>query len=474
MDWVLYTPGGHFDASEAGRDLVRLRLGDRGHALEQFDGTALYDFELTDHLRDGRPLVPARLDPPPPLVIDPPRRDDPAAAPGPPEDLPGCGRFQGRPPLSQRRADPRRPGGYPTAAPGAVRRAGPPAPGYEPDLRDGQPRRCLRQPVPGTRISYEGAVEAGRLHVLALGVGNYEREKLNFAKRDAERLSEVLHLRGLARGQQRGKSVLLTDDQVNARNVSRAFTELSREVKGHPQDTVVLFLAGHTGVFDNERFCLLLPRYPFPKEAPLMVAARSANPPIAPGAKVQPDDLLPYSTLAVNLMRLDALNRLVIVNACQAEAILADPQVDAIRKWMEIGSRRARTSYLMAARRGEPALEVEPLGHGLFTYTLLRGMREIPARDEPPEIARLGLRPDADYNGDGVITTAELDRYVKATLPPIADLFPDLVVKRTAVVNRPGTPPPAATNRLDQALRLQTTQTSIPLIRLDHGPSAAR
>ena len=65
-----------------------------------------------------------------------------------------------------------------------------------------------------------------------------------------------------------------------------AFTELGREVRGRPQDTVVLFLAGHTGVFDNERFCLLLPKYPFPADAPLMVAVRGTNPPLAPGAKV--------------------------------------------------------------------------------------------------------------------------------------------------------------------------------------------
>jgi WD40 repeat protein len=474
LDWVLYTPDGHFDASPAGRDLVRFRMGDRGHALEQFDGTALYSFDLTDHLREGRPLVPARLDPPPPLAIDPPAQDDPTVP-------------QTRLRISLGAADFRDVRLYHNGVPipSGLEETAPPLPEqfdvrvrllpginrfYVMASRDG----AFDSRSAEVEIPYEGAMEPGRLHVIALGVGNYDREKLNFAKRDAERLSEVLHLRGLARGQERGKSILLTDERVNAREVTRAFNDIGREVKGHPQDTVVLFLAGHTGVFENERFCLLLHKYPFPPGAPLMVAARDANPPIAPGAKVSPDDLLPYSTLAVNLMRLDALNRLVIVDACQAESILADPQVDAIRKWMEIGSRKARTSYLMAARRGEPALEVEPLGHGLFTYTLLRGMREIPTRDEPPEIARLDLRPDADYNGDGVITTAELDRYVKDALPPIAGLFPDLVVKRAAVAQRAGNPPAGAVDRLDQALRFQAAPTSIPLIRLGPAPSASR
>jgi uncharacterized caspase-like protein len=146
--------------------------------------------------------------------------------------------------------------------------------------------------------------------------------------------------------------------------------------------------------------------------------------------------------------------------------------VEAIRKWMEIGSRRARTSYLMAARRGEPALEVEPLGHGLFTYTLLRGMREIGPKEEPEEFASLKLRRDADYNGDGLITTAELDVYVKETLPPIADLFPQLIVKRRAIGNSQAAPQPAAADRLDQSLHLQTARISFPLIRLSRNPAA--
>ncbi len=326
-------------------------------------------------------------------------------------------------------------------------------------------------------IPYEGTLEPGRLHIIALGVGNYEKEKLLFATRDAERISDALHARRLTPGQERGESILLRDNQVNARNIAKAFTNIGKEVRGRPQDTVVLFLAGHTGVFDNERFCLLLPKYPFPESAPLVVAARGTNPPIAPGAKVTADDFLPYSTLAGNLMRLDALNRLVIVDACQAESILVDPQVRAIQKWMEIGSRKARTSYLMAARRGEPALEIEPLGHGLFTYTLLRGMREVVLRDEPKLVADLKLRRDADYNGDGIITTSELDAYVKEALPPIAGVFPKLFVRRSApdALNPPiqrGAANAAASTNLEQSLRLNTSPVSFPLIHLSSTDAA--
>ena len=51
-----------------------------------------------------------------------------------------------------------------------------------------------------------------------------------------------------------------------------------------------------------------------------VVAARDAAPPA--GAPFDPNAVLPYSVVALNLMRLKALDRLVIVDACQAESIL--------------------------------------------------------------------------------------------------------------------------------------------------------
>jgi hypothetical protein len=472
LDWVLYTPDGHFDATQSGRELVRFRQEDTAHSMEQFDSTKLYTFELSELFRSGRLAEPTRLQPPPPVAIDSPQRADPAQPEtrltislGSP-DLKDVRLYHNGIPIPSGQEDTQPP--FPEQFTVQVRLL----PGtnrfYAMASRDG----AFDSRSSEIEIPYEGPLEPGRLHIIALGVGNYEREKLQFAKRDAERLGEVLHARGLTRDQERGKSILLTDNQVNARNIANAFTELSREVRGRPQDTVVLFLAGHTGVFDNQRFCLLLPKYPFPADAPLMVAARGTNPPIAQGAKVAPEDFFPYSTLAVNLMRLDALNRLVIVDACQAETILVDPQVAAIQKWMEIGSRKARTSYLMAARRGEPALEIEPLGHGLFTYTLLRGMGEVSPADEPQIVTDLKLRRDADYDRDGIITTAELDLYVKEVMPPIAAVFPEMIARGSATINaspslaRGPADTALARSNLNQSLRLQTSPVSFPLIHM--------
>ena len=92
------------------------------------------------------------------------------------------------------------------------------------------------------------------------------------------RVSEVLHARGLdATGKPR-RVDLPPRQGVTPENVEDAFDQVAAEVEDHPQDKVVVFLAGHTGVFDANRFCLLLPTYPFPADAPEVALARDVAP----------------------------------------------------------------------------------------------------------------------------------------------------------------------------------------------------
>ena len=75
-----------------------------------------------------------------------------------------------------------------------------------------------------------------------------------------------------------------------------------------------------------------------------------------------------------NIARLGALERLVLIDACQAEAIADDSGVRQIQSLVDSGAHRARTAYLLAARRGEAAGESGVLEHGLLTYALLKGL----------------------------------------------------------------------------------------------------
>jgi hypothetical protein len=86
-----------------------------------------------------------------------------------------------------------------------------------------------------------------------------------------------------------------------------------------------------------------------------------------------------------------------------------------------------------------------------------------PAKD-PEEVTKLKLPPDADFNGDGILSTSELDSYVRQNLPEIAKLLPDLVARREAQLPARGQATPPA--RLDQRPRIQTLDVSFPLIPL--------
>jgi WD40 repeat protein len=472
LDWVLFTPDGRYDAPPSATKLVQYRRHDRPLLLDQFERTH-HAFRLSESLLAGEdPRLQREPDEPPPVSISVPPRADPAT----PQTrltitvgardakelkdvrlyhndvLIPCGWEERRARL-----------GEDMSFDVVVRLAPKKNRFYAMCTREGAYDSCSKV----VEVDYTGPSEPGRLHMLALGVGDYARRRLNFARRDAERLSEVLHNRGLDVAKEPGYVNVLRDTDVGREAVKSSFDRIAELVEDRPQDTVVVFLAGHTGVFRGQSFCLLLPTYPFPEEAPLLVAARDAS---ESDEEIDPKFVLPYSVVAVNMARLKALNRLVIVDACQAEAIQLDPKVRAIQKWMEVASREVRTSYLMAARRGEPALEVDPLAHGLFTYALLRGMRAVPLAREPKQVKALNLPADADFNQDGVLSTAELDAYAKQVLPRLADVFPQIAsVKRDAVGAARGPAAPDRRQELDQATRMQSAEVSFPLVPVTEG-----
>ena len=83
------------------------------------------------------------------------------------------------------------------------------------------------------------------------------------------------------------------------RTSSEAFADIARRVADRPQDTVVVFLAGHTGVFNPQRFCLLLPDFPFPENEPIQVAVRDLPPNAGENDKIDDQFVLPYSVIEV-------------------------------------------------------------------------------------------------------------------------------------------------------------------------------
>ncbi len=462
-DWIVFTPDGVFDSSPDGEDRVRWSYDGDVRTLEQYERNQYYHFQLADELRQGRRPVPASppLGPPPKLAVElSTSRPVPRAVPSRDVTLtislgePGLKDlrlYQNGVPIqsdTEFQATPGDPNRFVAHARLKAGRNWFHAMASRPGSIDGK--------SPDVVAFYDGPDDPPRLHVLALGVSTYERRALRYAHSDAEEMATFLHDRGIEAHGEPGLRLVLTNDQVTEHHVHQALLTLRDCVKGRPGDTVVIFLAGHTGIYDD-RFSLLLPTFPFPKNEPAIVAARAAE----VGPKAEESVVLPYATLYSNLARFDALQRLVIVDACQAEAIFRDPEVGRIRKFMAEHSRQARTAYILAARRGEPAKEVTELKRGLLTYILLRGMDARlsgPRLDMIPIFRRI---PDADLDLDGMITTRELRRYAELTLPPLAKHYPDLV--RRGEGDRDA-PDGVKDDTLRQALDFESEDVSFPLV----------
>ncbi len=429
LDWLACTPSGLFDGSDRGESLVRWRVGSELQAVEQYQDTH-FRFGLVNGLALAQTPEPPRLEGRNArrIAIVAPREEsstkareiDLTIALDTPETT-GLRLYQDGVPI-QAETD-FAAGENPTRVVSTVK------------LRSGENRFYALASRPGAIdgrsndvvIRYEGPEPPGRLHVLAVGISAYERRRLKYAHEDATSLAAFLHQRGITASGEPGKLLVRTDADATEANINRDFQALREAVKGRPEDTVVVFLAGHTDVF-RDQFYLLLPGFPFP-DAPKaeLVALRGELNPSGYIPKVEDPNVLSYVRIYNRLSRLDALQRLVIVDACQAGAILSDPAVRRVQSLLEGGAKKARNAYLLASRRGEAATEADALSHGLMTYVLLRGLGQGGLKAIPDDADIFGRVASADLDGDGMVTTEELRRFADRALPRLSARFPDLV-----------------------------------------------
>jgi hypothetical protein len=238
--------------------------------------------------------------------------------------------------------------------------------------------------------------------LLAIGVGNHPRHALKFAAADAQEIAEVVRTRNPGPGAG-GLTISLVDDKVTLAAVEAAFGQLRGAVREHPRDAVVVFLAGPALVAEGQ-FQLLLPG----------------------GGGLEPSLL--YSTVCRKLSQLQALRRLVVVDAGPAGpepgARTVESNFREVERLVDDGSRRARASYILSIPGHDPARNAASLGHGLLPYLLLRGFGA-EAAAPVPDLPSFRRWPTADLDRDGIVTTDEIRAFVESTFPELAARYPE-------------------------------------------------
>jgi uncharacterized caspase-like protein len=227
---------------------------------------------------------------------------------------------------------------------------------------------------------------------VVVGVGNYDSPdvpRLRYTVPDAEAMYDVLTGPG---GFKKEHVLLLTDKtekKPTYRNLKWALgTFLARSAK--KDDTVLIYFAGHGAPEVDQRGVERdgFSKYLVPTDA-------------------EPDDLystaLPMDELQTIFGRLEAERVIVFLDACYSGA--AGGRTFASKKtraghvdelFLErLASSKGR-AILTAARAAEVSIELSELGHGIFTYYLVQG-----------------LKGAADLNRDGIVTLQELYEYVE-------------------------------------------------------------
>ncbi|HAV13372.1 MAG TPA: hypothetical protein DCX06_07785 [Opitutae bacterium] len=228
------------------------------------------------------------------------------------------------------------------------------------------------------------------LHMLLVGINEYKNPKynLNYAVADAKAVSNLL---------QNSSKHIYTKTHVHTLTNKEAtkdkILDLIDKVKSAsgPRDTFIFYYAGHGVVSEDATFYLV------PTEVTQLYGADEAL-----TQKGIPSELLFAASRDI-----PAQKQLFILDACQSAGALTglSQRGAAEEKAIAQLARSTGTHWLTASGSQQFATEFSELGHGAFTYTLLRG-----------------LEGKAD-SGDGRVTVNELKAYLESEVPVVTSKY---------------------------------------------------
>jgi hypothetical protein len=243
------------------------------------------------------------------------------------------------------------------------------------------------------KLSQPAEKRKGKLFAVVIGISKYDQvgssiSNLQYADRDAESFLEFL--KSPAGGALADDSVtVLLNEQATTKNVRHAlFTFLT---EAQPQDTVVIYIAGHGAPDPHD-----------PRNLYLLTA--DSNPDDMGGTAFpmwQMQDV--YERV------LKATRVITVADTCHSYGFSGARAGDAgqngsnlINQYLERYAGKGERAVITASDISESSFEDTRWGegHGVFTYFLLKG-----------------LKGEADKNHDGVVTAGELFAYLQKVVP---------------------------------------------------------
>ena len=239
------------------------------------------------------------------------------------------------------------------------------------------------KPATFTASQSEGG-GAGTLHLVVVGIDTYRNPSLNlnYGVLDGRGVAEFFKdVRRGPFGQVRVHEVY--NEAATRSGIQRVF-DLVQDT--NPEDAVIVYFAGHGEAVDRDWFFV-------PHELTDTTDAARLR-----------EQGFSSADLQDRALRIGARNVLVMIDTCKSGAALEAFRGFDERKSLRLMSRTSGVHVVASADNAQLATELSSLGHGIFTFAALEG-----------------LRGAADEQGrDGAVTVGELVDYVRNRVSELA------------------------------------------------------
>ena len=219
--------------------------------------------------------------------------------------------------------------------------------GFSKDRTESNPAEIVVRLVGGSR--------SVSMHVFAVGINKYQNPalNLNYAQPDAKGIADFFRQSGKGLFENTNTTDIYNEQATKERIVS----QLKQLENTNPQDAVLIYLAGH-GENINDKWYFIPYELTYPE--------REDN---VKSQGISSDELSGY------IKKIKAQKILVLIDACKSGAALLAFRGFEDRRALSQLSRATGVHIVAASTKDQFATEVKELGHGVFTYTILEGLR---------------------------------------------------------------------------------------------------
>jgi hypothetical protein len=232
-------------------------------------------------------------------------------------------------------------------------------------------------------VTLRGAEKESDLHLVVVGINRYKNAALNltYAETDAKGVQGFFQSADVKKLFKNVHVYSLMSEQATGQKIKGLFAEVGR--KAQPQDTLLVYLAGHGDTVGEEWYFI-----------PHDVVSPEIEGDLKKGG-------ISNGAISEAIKQCRAQKVFVMIDACKSGKLILAMRSTEARKALVQLARSTGTYIVSASTDQQYAAEIKALGHGVFTYTLLEGLK--------------------GAGGTKKVTVEGLIHYVKEKLPELTE-----------------------------------------------------